>query len=261
MVSLSTQNDFREVQTLPFCYFCGRSFVAGDVKNRDHIPAEAVFHKHDRIPTLWLPTHRTCNAGHSTLDQKIGQLVALRRYTVPSLRDRQLRFKMFQSNVSAVANLDIRGVVWSWVRGFHAALYREPFPSLPLMSSLQTPFPSGRATPFGFKIDPLPQQHLAFVEVIKVQRAKQNLDTIKSSNGKLTYECVWSQADNGGPWLCIFALDLYDWKDLGVTPGHPARGCAGFYKLPSDLPPECATRAISTPIIVPNVDRLDPFAP
>src|SRR5665213_2008212 len=114
MVSLSTQKDFREVQTLPFCYVCGRFFAADDKKDRDHIPAETVFHKHDRIPTLWLHTHRTCNAGHATLDQKIGQLVALRRYTVPNRRDRQLRFRMFQSNVGAVENLDIRGVVWSW---------------------------------------------------------------------------------------------------------------------------------------------------
>jgi hypothetical protein len=261
MVSLATQAEFRAVQTLPFCYVCGRTFAADDVKDRDHIPAEAVFHKRDRMPTLWLPTHKNCNAGHSSLDQKIGQLVALKRYTVPSKRNRQLRFRMFRPDVGAIVNLDIRGVVWSWVRGFHSALYREPIPPTWYMYSIQTPLPSGAATALGFEIDPLPPQHATFVEVIKIQRAKRNLDTIKSNNGKLTYECVWHQADNDGPWLCIFALNLYDWKDLGLTSGQPARGCAGFYQLPSGLSPHDATRAVQTPIIIPNIDPLDPFAP
>ncbi|MGA3402218.1 MAG: hypothetical protein ABSC95_23665 [Acetobacteraceae bacterium] len=261
MVTMTTQMAFREVQALPFCYVCGRDFTPTDNKDRDHIPAKAVFDKRDRMPALWLPTHKACNAGHGTLDQKIGQLVALKRHQVPTKRDRQLRFRMFRQNVGAIENLDIRSVVWRWVRGFHAALYREPLPATWFMSSLQTPFPSGTATIFGMKIDPLPQQHLAFVETIKVQRAKRNLDTIRSNNGKLTYECVWHQADNGGPWLCIFALNLYDWKDLGVTPGQPARGCAGFYKLPSGMSPGRATRTVTTSIIIPNVDRLDPFAP
>ena len=261
MVAMTTQMAFREVQSLPFCYVCARNFVPADNKDRDHIPAQAVSDKHDLTPTLWLPTHKSCNAGHAVLDQKIGQLVALKRHQVPTKRDRQLRFRMFQPDVGAVENLDIRSVVWRWVRGFHAALYREPLPTTWFFSALQTPFPSMTPTTSGPKIDPLPRQHLAFVETIKVQRAKLDLDTIKSNNGKLTYDCVWSQADIGGSWLCIFALNLYDWKDLGVTPGQLARGCAGFYQLPSGLPPPGGTRAVATPIIIPNMDRLDPFAP
>jgi hypothetical protein len=261
MVTMTTQKAFREVQTLPFCYVCGLGFVPADIKDRDHIPAQAVFGKEDRTPTLWLPTHKNCNAGHGTLDQKIGQLIALKRHQAPTKRDRQLRFRMFGPGIGAIENLDIRSVVWRWVRGFHAALYGEPLPPGLLMYSIQTPLPSGSATASGFRIDPLLPQHLTFVEAIKVQRAKRNLDTINANNGELTYECVWHQADNGGPWLCIFALDLYDWKDLGLTPGQPARGCAGFYQLPSGLPPDGATRSVPTPMIIPNVDRLDPFSP
>jgi len=66
-------------------------------------------------------------------------------------------------------------------------------------------------------------QHLNFVQTIKTNRAKNNLDRICCNKGKLTYECVWAQADNDGPWLCIFALDIYDWKDLGRTRVQPAR--------------------------------------
>lgn len=261
MVSLSTQRDFRELQKLPFCYVCGRDFLPNDAKDRDHLPAKAVFAKHDRTPALWLPTHKDCNAGHGTLDHKIGQLIALKRGQVPTKRDRQLKFKIARPALGAVENLDIGDVVKRWIRGFHVALYREPLPPGPLDGALQTPFPSGNFGPYGIRFDPLLPQHLVFVSTIKVQRAKRNLDVITSNNRKLIYECVWHQADNDGPWLCLFALNLYDWKDLGLTPSQPARGCAGFYQLKSGLPPPAATRAVATRILIPNVDRLDPFAP
>jgi hypothetical protein len=29
------------------------------------------------------------------------------------------------------------------------------------------------------------------------------------------------RAANNGPWMCIFALDIYDWKDLGRTSHQP----------------------------------------
>jgi hypothetical protein len=60
----------------------------------------------------------------------------------------------------------------------------------------------------------------------------------------------------------MFALDIYDWKDLGAHAKNiPARGCAGFYMLPSGLAPENATRDHARTIIIPNYDVLDPFAP
>ena len=83
MVSLLRQNDFRRVQTLPFCYLCGRKFVAGDSPNRDHVPPQSIFAPADREP-LWLPTHPACNSGYRLLDEKIGQLIILRYGKVPS---------------------------------------------------------------------------------------------------------------------------------------------------------------------------------
>jgi hypothetical protein len=60
--------------------------------------------------------------------------------------------------------------------------------------------------------------------------------------------------------MCIFALDIYDWKDLGRTGVLPARGCAGFYMTPGLSVPANASRAVASPIIIPTGDRLDPFA-
>jgi hypothetical protein len=95
MVSLITQQQLRQVQNLPFCYLCGSAFEPDDRVNRDHVPAQAVFSKRDRQSPLWLPTHVACNKSHEQIDEKIGQLIALRDGRVPSRREhRRLKFSV-----------------------------------------------------------------------------------------------------------------------------------------------------------------------
>lgn len=223
MVSLLRQSDYRSVQNLPFCYLCGRQFAGGDAKNRDHVPPECVFLPRDREP-LWLPTHIACNSGYRLVDEKIGQLIALRYRKVPR----------------------------------NAALYRKS--GVGIQGSLVTPFPKAQIIGGHPVFAPLLVQHSLFVQTIKSNRLRGNLDRIECNKGKMTYECVWQQADNNGPWMCIFALDIYDWKDLGRTGALPARGCAGFYLTPTRSVPANATKALASGIIVPTSDRLDAFA-
>jgi hypothetical protein len=40
-------------------------------------------------------------------------------------------------------------------------------------------------------------------------------------------QCVWCRSDNKRVWLCMFALEISDWKDLGRTRLRPVRGCCG----------------------------------
>jgi hypothetical protein len=261
MPTLAAARDFRSVQTMPFCYVCGEQFAHGARYSRDHIPARSVFAARDREPPLWLPTHRSCNEDRSRNDQLVGQLIGLRRYAIPSPRDRQLKIAVFGPQRGAVTNVDLDAIIWRWVRGFHAALYREYFPADLPRRALQTPLPRGRLVLGDPQIETLPAQHFAFVEVIKSNRIRSNLDSIVSNNRKLRYECVWAKFDSADVWLCIFALDLYEWRDLGLTPGQPARGCVGCYVLQSGRPPTVATRAVTGSIMVPNLDPYDPFAP
>jgi hypothetical protein len=214
----------------------------------------------DREP-LWLPAHTACNKSYGVVDEKIGQLIALRYGKVARERkNRKLRFALSPQGVlGAVVNLDIDAAVWRWIAGFHAALYRES--GVGIRGSLVTPFPRARLANGRATLDPLRVQHELFVQTIKSNRARGNLDRIVSNKDKLTYECVWQQADNGGPWMCIFALDIYDWKDLGRSRVMPARGCAGFYITPTHALPASATKAVQSSIIIPSSDRLDAFAP
>ncbi len=231
--------------------------MAGDIKNRDHVPPDSVFRVDHKDPLI-LPTHETCNSGHTVVDEKIAQLIALKYGKVPS--DPKHRRLAVDPNISALMNLDIDDVVWRWISGFHAALYKEPVTDISENCALVTPFPRARMVNGNVVVDPILPQHLAFVQVIKDNRATNNLDRIHCNKGNLTYECVWNQADNNGPWMCFFALDVYDWKDLGKTQDQDARGCAGFYVIPSGLAPATATLGIFEKDIASNVDALDPFA-
>lgn len=262
MVSLLRQKDYRAAQRLPFCYLCGKTFLPGDEKNRDHLPAQCIFLPEDREP-LWLPTHIACNSGESVVDERMGQLIALRYGKAPSdPANKRLDITIFADARAAVTNLSIDAVVWRWVRGFHAGLYGSflPRPGPDFRGALVTPFPRASASPAGPVIEPLLPQHSLIVQTIKLNRLKSNLDRIVANKGKLVYECVWCQADGNGPWMCMFALNLYDWKDLGAVEGHPARGCAGFYTLADGGFPPGATTGMNSPIIIPNIDKLDPFA-
>lgn len=109
---------------------------------------------------------------------------------------------------------------------------------------------------------PLRPQHALAIDTIKRNRAFRTLDTLEAYQGKLQlhYQCVWCQADDKTSWIRMFALDLYDWKDLGSdTAQIPARGCTGIYLLSDGFAPEGATINLESVIAIPNVDGLDPF--
>jgi hypothetical protein len=257
MVSLTTQKEFRELQTLPFCYLCGKSFVADDEKDRDHVPPQSAIAKCDREPLL-LPTHVRCNGSHHLNDEKIGQLIALRRGEAPRKDVRRLHVALSpDATQGAVTNLNIDQAVWRWIAGFHAALYRSP--PIGIKGSLVTPLPRAQTLNGRFVMDSLKPQHQLFVRTIKENRARNNLDRISCNKGKVLYECVWCQSDKGGLWFCMYALDIYDWKDLGRTGILPARGCAGFYIMQSGDAPINAAKSITSRVIIPIADPLDPF--
>jgi hypothetical protein len=155
---------------------------------------------------------------------------------------------------------NIEAAVWRWVMGFHAALYqRHLSASRPL--SVQTPFPRGRRGPSGIVIDPILEQHVVAVDLVKRNRVAGNIDVVSSNNEKLRYECVWRKADAADAWACFFALDIYDWKDLGSHSAEiPARGCVGIYMLPDRATPPGAALDSDSRIAVTNMDRFDAFA-
>jgi hypothetical protein len=262
MASLRVHRDFQAVRKLPFCYLCGRDFVDGDEFDGDHVPPKAAFNTRDRGIPLKLRAHVACNSAQKETDKKVGQLIALRRREPPSSpRDQALKIVHFRNlGMAALENLNVDAAVWRWVKGFHAALYRQPLTGDSY--ALQTPFPRGDVRDGRVTITPIRKQHVLVVDAIKRNRVAGTLDVLIANNGNLRYECVWCELDSRDGWLCMLALDIYDWKDLG---GHtneiPTRGCAGIYSLSDRSVPPAAARDSTTQIGVLNLDLLDAFAP
>jgi hypothetical protein len=233
MLRLAVHKEFQKVRYLPFCYLCGREFIESDIVDGDHVPPSSAFNVIDRVRVLKLKTHKACNSAWSVDDRKFGQLISMRRHEAPrSLRDQALDLVHYRDlGMLALENLDVDRAIWRWIKGFHAALYRAPL--IGDEYSIMTPFPRGDKTDGGIVVRPIRPQHMLAVEAIKRNRAAENLDVIVANNGKLRYECVWCETDNPDHWICMFALDIYDWKDLGShSAAIPARGCAGIYLLP-----------------------------
>lgn len=256
MVLLLSDKHFRAVSNLPFCYWCGRPFTATDLTDDDHIPPKAIFARADRNPPLKLKAHKSCNRSQSDTDERMGQLLGLLHHKVPRPERQKLRFRISpELNVGGVVNVDIERAVWRYVVGFHAALYKEPFPE-PMMGAITVPFV--KVVGDNLQDNLLKSQHSLIVRGIKAQRTMGNLDRIQSNNFKLKYECFWVMADDG-KWTCMFALDIYGWKELGDTGHYPARGCAGVY-VGGTTPPAHASTAIDNTQVILNTFPFDPFA-
>lgn len=262
MPILKTQKDFRARQNLAFCYLCGKPFKETDVIEKDHVPPQSCFDKGDRTPPLKLPTHQKCHDAHDEIDEKTGQLISLKYRKAPLPKNARLKFGVMSEEGSgrfymAMQAFDIRGMVCRWVKAFHAALYGEIGPDQSIIT-IETPFPSAVETPRGSRSVELRPQHLVFVRVLKRNRMLGAVDRILSNNGKLLYECVWSRTDDGR-WICVFGINLYEWKDLGDIKNFVPRGCAGGYLRPNGQPPVNATKEADSKILTPNYDKYDPF--
>lgn len=251
------------MRDLPFCHVCGQPIAPTDATNHDHVPAQTCFDKADRNPPLKLRTHVRCNNEHTGSDEKLGELIAAQRHKAIDPEKTQLRISVLgapgaEPQVAYFDNLDVIGAIRRWVGGFHAALYGEPlYPGT--WFQVTPPLPHGGFRDGSIHVEPIPQQHLAFVEALKSNRALGRVDSVVTCSGKMRYECVWAEADRGEGKFCIFGLDIYGWIGLGDGKNFGARGCTGAYILRSRSAPPAAS--IATHLIVPFQNRFpfDPF--
>lgn len=261
MAQITTQRHLRAVRELPFCYVCDRDFLPGDATNHDHVPPQTCFDKADRNPPLKLKTHVNCNGSNNHNDEKVGELIASQRNQ--KFEGKRLNVQVFHDTESgqyfaAFDNLDVEGAVRRWVSGFHASLYLQPLrKEVPF--NVSTPLPSGKISATGIRAKPIRQQDLVFVETLKLNRAANNLDVVSTNAGKLRYECVWAPSDNGEFWLCIFALNIYEWITIGDIQHFEPRGCVGVYFVSPQEVPLNATRATNIQAPVENNEPLNPF--
>ena len=180
-VSLGTQKAMRDVRKLAFCYLCGATFNQTEKRNRDHVPPSGLFAVADHDFPLILPTHRNCNAKQSADDQAVGQLVSIIHGRMPLPEHNKLRVSVGRfedgSPSLAVRGLNLQSIIWRWIRGFHAALYREYLPENARFLNC-APLPEAELSAGKPKFLPVGVAIPKFVEEIKRNRATGTLDRI-----------------------------------------------------------------------------------
>lgn len=258
VIDLCTQKDLRRARGIGFCCICGKPFVNGEKRTRQHVPPRAIFAEEDRTPPLILPAHEKCNGDQSPLDTVIGQLVAVLHRKYPKPDEVKLEVDMFQTAgggvTAGVKNLPLRAIIFRWVRYFHAALYGTYLEDKGGM--IFEPFPAGDFVDGQLVYAKTHVSRAHLTHVFKQQLKAGRTDGITCYNGKCQYRCTWLTFDNGTPF-CLFALRLYNWEELG-DPRHPNMGCVGWYF--ADTPPNAAI-GTRLEIAVSNFRPLDPFAP
>jgi hypothetical protein len=263
VASITTHKHLQAIRDLPFCYVCGFQFNLLDHVDYDHVPPKTCFDKADRDPPLKLKTHIKCNNGNKLEDEKVGELIAIQRKKSVDPKKIHLNLQIL-SDVEGefrtvfFDNLDLNKTIRRWVSGFHAALYQQPFDHC-LNFSVCGPLQSAIAKKNSIAMEQIPDHFFKFVEEIKLNRAANNVDQIIANKEKFRYECVWAPEDSGRFWLCIFALNMYDWIELGDSRNFDARGCVGCYMVLPDDVPKNATRATQIQAYLADENKLNPF--
>lgn len=260
-IVLDSQQSVRSVQGLPFCYLCGAVFEGDSAsRNRDHVPPSSLFLPEDRNHPLILPTHTACNGNRAAEDQMLGSLVGLLHGKAPSPKARRVPLRPAHGSegevLAILQGVELREPIRRWVRGFHAALYGEYLDGSAARFSTTPPAPEGDPDSGTFPIRrPVVEQ---FVAAIKKNRLTNTLDRVTCRNGKCNYECVWVQADRG-QWFCIYALNVYNWVELGDTVHFDRQGCVGAYRRAAGGVPRGAAEETRLHFDAENREKFDPF--
>lgn len=267
MPEITNQKQARAVQHLDFCFMCGGAFGEAPhlKKTLDHVPQKAIFATEDKNFPLQVPAHWKCNNDWSKRDDVVAELIAVVHGKRRELKDSKLEFEVAFDQMAGQPSLGVRGVyldwhIIRWIRGFHAALYREFLPdqdSTHFCVSLPTPRLM-EGSDAEVRMRGLQRSHLQFVEIIKKNRAADRLDRIQCNNGKFTYECVWTHLDDGRD-CCVFAIQVYDWQKLG--PAHRPRSSGVGLYYPQKGRPIMGAKEVTIEIAASNCNPFDAFAP
>jgi hypothetical protein len=248
MIRISSQNEMQVAcRAVRFCYLCGEPLPARNQQDRKLVCREHVIPKTllgdpplDRVQRwpVKLDVHKGCDKKYKAGTDDLAALLHcinvhpkeqwpkpkhIQRLGLSLVRVHSLlggpslpAFGNAQKPVSAV---------WMWVRGIHAALYREYLPeSAP--HTILAPVP-------GFNASAGPSALRQTVERSAIVRAPVEYgvrtgraDGLSAWGGQVSYECVWFPPVDehcGDVWACFWGLifpGVSTWSRTVLPPGQ-----------------------------------------
>lgn len=126
----------------------------------------------------------------------------------------------------------------TWVRGFHAALYRLPLPD-DVAIHVRPPVPACSSTgPTTLQLTE--DLASASVQVVMAATLTDQWDGIQAWGDELRYYCTWwnlGRLDGGdGPWTCFWVLTFPGVLEWSSTVTESVRPWNGHYEMPAPPP-------------------------
>jgi hypothetical protein len=256
------QKDMRDTrQSIAFCYLCGKGLPPrGETGRRQQVIGEHVIPRTllgdapQSQAEAWaveLDVHRACEQStkqgadhwlkllqemHVKPRAEWGKLGHFRNMPIrPSL----VIHRQAGNVVTTLAGLEkLFEGVWRWVRGLHAAVYREFLPS-DILHFSYPPVPVCSSQDAGPTIEQTEMQSRLTRSSIDLAESLDKWDGVTAWGGAVRYRCVWWEcaALKGKPnWICFWTLSfpcLEEWSRQ-VLPRGSERPWHGNYV--------CATR-------------------
>ncbi len=264
MVEIITAQQARKVSLLDFCYVCGNPFTESNPSTRDHVPPKKIFIAEDRGWPLILPAHNECNSEYSFSDEQAKGLIALlhpKDTVVPPLKTEQVGIVKRDGKPTGVLlkGLSLRRIAAKILRACHAALYHEFLRNEDTNRAVLLPLPIFDPETGNIDENELLPQHQILCKLLKDNRKISNVDHIQAYNGKFRFEVVWSTADDNESHFGVFAIDIYNWHNLGGKVLGRPQGCFGMYRLNKSPIPKNACVATSVELPFTYLEPLNPF--
>ena len=238
MVGIIKQKQARQVQSRDFCYLCGQNIEGYGPTDKDHVPPRGMFKKEDRDYPIILPVHEKCNDAWQTVDDKVKLLIDILHGKDITRYSGKYRAEIAEDKDGTlyplIGDMPLIPMIGRIVRGFHAALYNEYLPPN-TENKILSPVPKAEIIDGKVSVKRVLPQFYICSEILKRSIEANATDKIYSNNSKMRYECTWPQLDNGRRY-CVFALDIYNWANLGNDVTAEEHACIGMYFLNGHMP-------------------------
>ena len=263
MVRMNSQQEVQVAcRAVRFCYLCGKPLPARDspgrsklVRTEHVIPSKLLGDQPADPAERWpvtLEVHVECDDRYKGRGDDLAKLLhRISAYPEQRWPERKhvkrlglnllrIRSPLGGHSLPAFGNAQkALSAPWSWVRGIHAALYRE-YLAVNSRHTVLPPVPAFDASAGPTALLKAEELSVGIRTIVGYAVSKGRVDSLSAWGGQVSYQCMWftSWDENGaGVWQCVWQIVLpgvSTWSRSVLPAGQerPWHGCYSTERLP-----------------------------